>query len=116
MAAIEYRGPNAVTNFDLSRYVQRLQPAAASDPSGGDLGQKAGRASPLAEAPPTPPESDVRPPRRRCFPEDVQTCFEVLDVGDLAGGGGGAGGGGEDVVFEDVDAFLSTVFQWELDS
>ncbi|CAA7408120.1 unnamed protein product [Spirodela intermedia] len=110
MAAIEYRGLNAVTNFDLSRYVQRLQPTAASDPSGGGyLGQKAGGASPLAEAPPTPPESDIRPPRRRCFPEEVQTCFEGPGAGNLTGGS-------EDVVFEDVDAFLSTVFQWELDS
>nr|QNI23749.1 AP2/ERF transcription factor [Camptotheca acuminata] len=26
MAAIEYRGPNAVTNFDISRYIKRLRP------------------------------------------------------------------------------------------
>ena len=29
MAAIEYRGLNAVTNFDLSRYIKWLRPGAA---------------------------------------------------------------------------------------
>lgn len=34
MAAIEYRGLNAVTNFDLSRYVKCLRPTHQSDPNG----------------------------------------------------------------------------------
>ncbi|KAG8056808.1 hypothetical protein GUJ93_ZPchr0002g24612 [Zizania palustris] len=32
MAAIEYRGLNAVTNFDLSRYIKWLRPGAAQNP------------------------------------------------------------------------------------
>ncbi|KAK3029362.1 hypothetical protein RJ639_037885 [Escallonia herrerae] len=32
MAAIEYRGLNAVTNFDLSRYIKWLRPNQQSDP------------------------------------------------------------------------------------
>lgn len=31
MAAIEYRGLNAVTNFDLSRYIKWLKPNASND-------------------------------------------------------------------------------------
>ncbi|GMI78626.1 ARIA-interacting double AP2 domain protein, WRINKLED 3 [Hibiscus trionum] len=33
MAAIEYRGLNAVTNFDLSRYIKWLRPNQQSDPN-----------------------------------------------------------------------------------
>ncbi|GJN00942.1 hypothetical protein PR202_ga18169 [Eleusine coracana subsp. coracana] len=35
IAAIEYRGINAVTNFDLSTYIRWLKPAAAEDTPGG---------------------------------------------------------------------------------
>ncbi|XP_062106691.1 AP2-like ethylene-responsive transcription factor At1g79700 [Humulus lupulus] len=35
IAAIEYRGINAVTNFDLSTYIRWLKPEAASNPVGG---------------------------------------------------------------------------------
>uniref|UniRef100_A0A453KWH2 AP2/ERF domain-containing protein n=1 Tax=Aegilops tauschii subsp. strangulata TaxID=200361 RepID=A0A453KWH2_AEGTS len=34
MAAIEYRGLNAVTNFDLSRYIKWLRPGAADVAAG----------------------------------------------------------------------------------
>jgi AP2-like factor (ANT lineage) len=33
MAAIEYRGLNAVTNFDLSRYIKWLRPGGGVDPA-----------------------------------------------------------------------------------
>lgn len=35
IAAIEYRGINAVTNFDLSTYIRWLKPEAAGNPIGG---------------------------------------------------------------------------------
>lgn len=35
IAAIEYRGINAVTNFDLSTYIRWLKPEAAGNPVGG---------------------------------------------------------------------------------
>lgn len=34
MAAIEYRGLNAVTNFDLSRYIKWLRPSSQNDVNG----------------------------------------------------------------------------------
>ncbi|XP_048133914.1 AP2-like ethylene-responsive transcription factor At1g16060 [Rhodamnia argentea] len=37
MAAIEYRGLNAVTNFDLSRYIKWLKPNAAAAGGGGAI-------------------------------------------------------------------------------
>ncbi|KAF8025270.1 hypothetical protein BT93_F2188 [Corymbia citriodora subsp. variegata] len=41
MAAIEYRGLNAVTNFDLSRYIKCLRPSPGV-PNGPDAGGGAG--------------------------------------------------------------------------
>ncbi|XP_078443060.1 integrase-type DNA-binding superfamily protein, partial [Wolffia australiana] len=99
MAAIEYRGRNAVTNFDLSRYQERLRPIADGP----------GEAASLLP-PGTPPETGERPPRRRCLPDEVQTWFDHPETGAAAADDV------DDAFVEDVDDFVSTVFQWELDS
>ncbi|OMO73902.1 hypothetical protein COLO4_26786 [Corchorus olitorius] len=40
MAAIEYRGLNAITNFDLSRYIKWLRPNHQSDANNSENGQQ----------------------------------------------------------------------------
>ncbi|CAL9187633.1 unnamed protein product [Musa hybrid cultivar] len=105
MAAIEHRGLSAVTNFDLSRYVEWLRPstdahaaafqshqvadtrpegAMTASPALGLLLQsssKSERRSPERKSPPQPPPpylSSSRP--SKCsFPEDIQTYFECQD-------------------------------------
>ncbi|THU51494.1 hypothetical protein C4D60_Mb06t31620 [Musa balbisiana] len=105
MAAIEHRGLSAVTNFDLSRYVEWLRPstdahaaafqshqvadprpevAMTASPALGLLLQsssKPERRSPERKSPPQPPPpylSSSRP--SKCsFPEDIQTYFECQD-------------------------------------
>lgn len=52
IAAIEYRGINAVTNFDLSTYIRWLKP-----PSAEDGGTTATTSSGIAAAMPPPPSS-----------------------------------------------------------
>ncbi|RWW75719.1 hypothetical protein BHE74_00016231 [Ensete ventricosum] len=105
MAAIEHRGLSAVTNFDLSRYVEWLRPttdghaatlqsqvadtrpeaAMTASPALGLLLQSSSRLerrSAERESPPPPPPppylSSTRP--SKCsFPEDIQTYFECQD-------------------------------------
>ncbi|KAF8400470.1 hypothetical protein HHK36_013768 [Tetracentron sinense] len=156
MAAIEYRGLNAVTNFDLSRYVKWLRPNHSNpivvpDPTPNpnpkqELGlsflhhqQSSGAGetavaqprvtggasassalglllqSPkfkemlertsVADCPTPPPESD---PPRCSFPDDIQTYFECQDSGSYADG--------DDVIFGDLNSFVSPIFQCELDA
>ncbi|MQL74830.1 hypothetical protein Taro_007197 [Colocasia esculenta] len=172
MAAIQYRGLKAVTNFDISRYATYLRPtpaaglganpnsSQASSSSSSDhsltsgdvlpainfrpqeedgspgttqawVGADSGGDSPPApglplqyssrfeqrmlerasstsapEGPPTPPESfdSTRAPSRCSFPDDVQTYFECQDSGTADV---------DDFVFGGLDAFVSSVFQWE---
>uniref|UniRef100_A0A1D1YHX4 AP2-like ethylene-responsive transcription factor At1g16060 n=1 Tax=Anthurium amnicola TaxID=1678845 RepID=A0A1D1YHX4_9ARAE len=172
MAAIEYRGLNAVTNFDIGRYLPWLPPNSTNpnpnpnsspdsitdhSPPPGDApagvatgfdprreiaggtsprspAQAAGGAGPSpplglllrspklmqilertassAEEgrPPPAPESDGRASPLCSFPEDVQTYFEF----ECPESGGGAAGE-EDVIFGDLGALMSTVFQWDKD-
>ncbi|KAJ8484419.1 hypothetical protein OPV22_016904 [Ensete ventricosum] len=105
MAAIEHRGLSAVTNFDLSRYVEWLRPttdghaatlqsqvadtrpeaAMTASPALGLLLQSSSRLERMSaerESPPPPPPppylSSTRP--SKCsFPEDIQTYFECQD-------------------------------------
>ncbi|XP_060168346.1 AP2-like ethylene-responsive transcription factor At1g16060 [Lycium barbarum] len=118
MAAIEYRGPNAVTNFDLSRYIKWLGPnyqdntstikAPISNPQSNpdDMNPmpdtKEEKTSSI-DCPETPPE--VEKPRRS-FPDDIQTYFDCQDSNKE-----------HDIIFGDLDSFmLSTTFYCELDT
>ncbi|XP_041996753.1 AP2-like ethylene-responsive transcription factor At1g16060 [Salvia splendens] len=118
MAAIKYRGNNAVTNFDLSRYITcnmdenspvagEASPteaeAAASPPLpiGGEAGEALGL---LLKS--TKFEDTMEPnPPRSSFPDDIQTSFDIQDLSTYADE--------HDNTFGDYD-FLS-MFQCELD-
>uniref|UniRef100_A0A1J3IKB9 AP2-like ethylene-responsive transcription factor n=1 Tax=Noccaea caerulescens TaxID=107243 RepID=A0A1J3IKB9_NOCCA len=139
VAAIEYRGLNAVTNFDISRYLKLPAPEnpidaanhlleiPETDPS---LSTNANHESELSQGqsssddyddhktkflksspsngeevigPSTPPE--IAPPRRS-FPDDIQTYFGCQDSGKLTTE--------EDVIFGDLDSFLTPDFYSEL--
>ncbi|KAL1554090.1 hypothetical protein AAHA92_14685 [Salvia divinorum] len=119
MAAIKYRGNNAVTNFDLSRYINcnmdenspvagQASPteagAAASPPLpiGGEEGDEA--LGLLLQS--TKFEQMMEPnPPRSSFPDDIQTSFDIQDLSTYADE--------HDNTFGDYD-FLS-MFQCELD-
>lgn len=137
VAAIEYRGLNAVTNFDISRYLKLPAPENPNDAANREIPQsdpnpfinpnheselwqsqsssdenndrrpKFLKSSPLnAEevvGPSTPPE--IVPPRRS-FPADIQTYFGCQDSGKLTTE--------EDVIFGDLDSFLTPGFYSEL--
>ncbi|KAL1221012.1 AP2-like ethylene-responsive transcription factor [Cardamine amara subsp. amara] len=140
VAAIEYRGLNAVTNFDISRYmklpvpensidaVNHLLESPQSDPSPfinpnheSELSQSQSSSdenddrkkkllkssSSNAEeviGPSTPPE--IAPPRRS-FPDDIQTYFGCQNSGKLTTEE-------DDVIFGDLDTFLTPDFYSEL--
>ncbi|CAI0420958.1 unnamed protein product [Linum tenue] len=129
MAAIEYRGLNAVTNFDLSRYIKSLRPnsqtpsagASQRNPNGDDASASSSssalglllQSSKFKEMLDcqysTPPrdvsESDHRIPRRS-FPEDIQTYFDCQDSGGIEG---------DELLFGDLNSFASPIFHCELD-
>ncbi|CAL1415005.1 unnamed protein product [Linum trigynum] len=74
MAAIEYRGLNAVTNFDLSRYIKWLKPKQTGITEGGtDLNHGQNPNPTLPNSPPNlglnnffqtqPPQPNHQPPR-----------------------------------------------------
>lgn len=103
IAAIEYRGLNAVTNFDVSRYLDlpasKKPNAAASPDSPNDQTSSDDNACTKTEEmtePSTPPEAIQS---RRSFPDDIQTYFECQDSGKLATE--------EDVVFGGFNSFIS---------
>ncbi|KAL1221397.1 AP2-like ethylene-responsive transcription factor [Cardamine amara subsp. amara] len=140
VAAIEYRGLNAVTNFDISRYmklpvpensidaVNHLLESPQSDPSPfinpnheSELSQSQSssdenddRKTKLLKSsssnaeevigPSTPPE--IAPPRRS-FPDDIQTYFGCQNFGKLTTEE-------DDVIFGDLDTFLTPDFYSEL--
>ncbi|EOA38746.1 hypothetical protein CARUB_v10010918mg [Capsella rubella] len=136
IAAIEYRGLNAVTNFDISRYLKlpapenltdsakhpleiprsdlspnhesELSQSQSSSDDNDDRKTKLLKSSPLnAEelvGPSTPPE--IAPPRRS-FPEDIQTYFGCQNSGKLTTEE-------DDVIFGDLDSFLTPDFYSEL--
>ncbi|XP_010429874.1 PREDICTED: AP2-like ethylene-responsive transcription factor At1g79700 [Camelina sativa] len=118
IAAIEYRGLNAVTNFDVSRY---LNPSAAvanqdkpdpdskpirnpnHEPESSDDNE-----SPKSEEivePSTPPEAIQT---RRSFPDDIQTYFGCQDSGKVAGEE-------DDVIFGGFNSFINPGFYNEYD-
>lgn len=76
MAAIEYRGPNAVTNFDLSRYINSLGPNPTSNPSDmiNLMPNTNDEKTSSVDCPETPLE--VEKSRKSTFPDDIQTYFD----------------------------------------
>ncbi|KAG1326475.1 putative protein TSS [Cocos nucifera] len=66
MAAIEYRGLNAVTNFDLSRYIKWLRPNHDSS-----------NASPSINPLPNPPSTDLNYDVQQSFHQHQQSLGEI---------------------------------------
>ncbi|CAH2067923.1 unnamed protein product [Thlaspi arvense] len=123
LAAIEYRGLNAVTNFDVSRYQNLPAPenptAAAANhlPDESDSDSKHGSPDDQASSddnefpkteeiiePSTPPEAI---PSRRSFPDDIQTYFGCQDSAKLTTE--------EDVIFGGFNSFINPGFYTEFD-
>ncbi|KAG7652302.1 DNA-binding domain superfamily [Arabidopsis thaliana x Arabidopsis arenosa] len=120
IAAIEYRGLNAVTNFDVSRY---LNPNAAANhlPDKPDSDSKPiqnpnhepepessdDNKSPKSEDIIEPSTSPEAIPSRRSFPDDIQTYFGCQDSGKLATE--------EDVIFGGFNSFINPGFYNEFD-
>lgn len=119
IAAIEYRGLNAVTNFDVSRYLNPSTAAKHHIPDKPDPDSKLIRnpnhepessddnESPKSEEiiePSTPPEAI---PTRRSFPDDIQTYFGCQDSGKLATE--------DDVIFGGLNSFINPGFYNEFD-
>ncbi|CAH8330239.1 unnamed protein product [Eruca vesicaria subsp. sativa] len=103
IAAIEYRGLNAVTNFDVSCYldlpaskklIAAASPESANDQTSSDDNNFT-KTEEIIE-PSTPPEAIQS---RRSFPDDIQTYFECQDSGKLATE--------EDVMFSGFNSFIS---------
>ncbi|KAK6123796.1 hypothetical protein DH2020_042465 [Rehmannia glutinosa] len=111
IAAIEYRGPNAVTNFDISHYIKwplENNPTNSQPIPNGDVefetmqnpNQQLGSSS-SSDPDPDPPRSS--------FPDDIQTSFDInQDSSSFAEEHG--------IVFGDYDSFASLMFQCELDT
>lgn len=117
MAAIEYRGLNAVTNFDLSRYINWPRPKTEENhqntPSNQNVNSNAelelGSASDeiTEEGVARSSESESNP-SRRTFPEDIQTIFENnQDSGIYIEN--------DDIIFGDLGSFGAPIFHFELD-
>ncbi|KAH7857760.1 hypothetical protein Vadar_016215 [Vaccinium darrowii] len=126
MAAIEYRGLNAVTNFDLSRYINWPQPNQNS------LNNSPTNPNPNVEVNPIPnptndldqtflhhqastatsdittTESTLLQPRSS-FPDDIQTYFDCSDSGSYDDKGDG-------ITFSDLNLFASHIFNFEFDA
>ncbi|KAL5160417.1 AP2-like ethylene-responsive transcription factor [Glycine soja] len=114
MAAIEYRGLNAVTNFDLSRYINWPRPKTEENhqtiPSNENVNSNAelelGSASDEITEEGVAPSSESNP-SRRTFPEDIQTIFENQDSGIYTEN--------DDIIFGDLGSFGAPIFHYELD-
>ncbi|CAN4098446.1 unnamed protein product [Withania somnifera] len=95
MAAIEYRGPNAVTNFDVSRYINPM-------PNTNQILETSSDVNCLQ----TPPEAE-KP--RRSFPDDIQTYFDVCqDSSSFVEE--------HPIIFGNLDSFVLPMFLCELDT
>ncbi|KAI4382008.1 hypothetical protein MLD38_008023 [Melastoma candidum] len=131
MAAIEYRGLNAVTNFDLSRYINWIRPNQPMNPTESHLfpdghpprGPGPSPSSTLglllqsskfkemlertsAEDCPSSSSPDSDFPRRS-FPDDIQTFFDCNEPGGFSEG--------DDGIFGDLSSLASPIFHCELD-
>ncbi|XP_078150404.1 AP2-like ethylene-responsive transcription factor At1g16060 [Carex rostrata] len=119
MAAIEYRGLNAVTNFDVSRYVNQelskttiqiedeikkkspefIQSVDVNEATTGSESSTSG--SSLV------PKS-VNKSSTCSFPDDIQTYFDCLDSTNN-------GFDFDESIFQDLEEFTSSIFQFDLD-
>lgn len=109
MAAIEYRGLNAVTNFDISRYVKCLQNASSSKDDDNTM-QNPNQEVELTTAAPSPDSaggttasSTDRDPPRSSFPDDIQTSFDFQDSSSFVEE--------NDIMFGNYDSFMLPMFQ-----
>ncbi|XP_047175925.1 AP2-like ethylene-responsive transcription factor At1g16060 [Vigna umbellata] len=123
MAAIEYRGLNAVTNFDLSRYMKWLRPKDQSQPqlqahddspspipSGPESRNATSTLGPPPPPPPSSPSTSNLPPRPpRTFPEDIQTLFETQDSAGIYTDT-------DDIIFGDLTSIASPIFHCDLNA
>ncbi|CAJ1954955.1 unnamed protein product [Sphenostylis stenocarpa] len=132
MAAIEYRGLNAVTNFDLSRYMKCLPPKdqdnpnpqpqahhfspirspSPTTPSGSESGNATATLDPpLPPPPPSSPSTSIPPPPppSRSFPEDIQTLFETQDSAGIYTDT-------DDIIFGDLTSIASPIFHCDLNA
>lgn len=89
MAAIEYRGLNAVTNFDLSRYIKWLKPnsttttaAAAADakPNNIDIVNIASCSAVHHDSAPLPPFQQPSEAAALCGPRPTTTATSALGL------------------------------------
>ncbi|KAK8469836.1 hypothetical protein PHAVU_005G183700 [Phaseolus vulgaris] len=121
LAAIEYRGLNAVTNFHLSRYMKGLRPKdqpqahhaspspspSPTTPSGSESCNATVTLGP--PQPPPPPTSNPPPPPPRTFPEDIQTFFETQDSAGIYTDT-------DDIIFGDLTSIASPIFHCDLNA
>ncbi|CAA0816496.1 AP2-like ethylene-responsive transcription factor [Striga hermonthica] len=108
VAAVEYRGLNAVTNFDMSRYINCLD--NNNNPTNSPTDRvELDDTTALAPGPTfcsSPSSTSSCPPRPRttCFPDHIQTFFDIQDSSSFAEDHGIAFG------YYD-DSFASIMFQ-----
>ncbi|KAI8529352.1 hypothetical protein RHMOL_Rhmol12G0218600 [Rhododendron molle] len=123
LAAIEYRGLNAVTNFDLSRYIDWTRPDqnnpndSPPNPNpnvvvdDNDLLPNPTNELDLSflhhQNSTTATESTLLPPRSS-FPDDIQTYFDCNDSGSYDEEDG--------ITFGDLNSFASHIFNFEFDA
>ncbi|GER48547.1 integrase-type DNA-binding superfamily protein [Striga asiatica] len=89
IAAIEYRGLNAVTNFDMSRYINSLDNNPTNSPTDRVELETATSAPGVGVGPTfcsSPSSTSSGPPRPRttCFPDHIQTSFDIQDSSSFA--------------------------------
>nr|AXQ39871.1 basalANT AP2/ERF family transcription factor [Petunia x hybrida] len=126
MAAIEHRGLNAVTNFDLSRYINN-----PSNPQVPNLNPNPNDPSPMPAttkeikfsfhhhhhssntvgttvSPPCPASDTTASYALGLFPDDIQTYFDSQYSSSFIKK--------NDIVFGDLDSLVSTMFECELET
>ncbi|KFK42486.1 hypothetical protein AALP_AA2G263000 [Arabis alpina] len=113
IAAIEYRGLNAVTNFDVSHYLTLPAPENSSSVANHELRSPDDQTSsddnefPKTEEVTEPSTSPETIPLRRSFPDDIQTYFGCQDSGKLATE--------EDAIYGGFNSFINPCFYNEFD-
>ncbi|ESW14106.1 hypothetical protein PHAVU_008G253600 [Phaseolus vulgaris] len=121
MAAIEYRGANAVTNFDVSRYINWPGPKSEEENQNvpvnenvnsnaeielGFVSHEHGSKSDEITTEDAAQSSESNP-SRRTFPEDIQTIFESQGPDIYTEN--------DDIIFGDLGSFGASIFHYELD-
>ncbi|KAH6771955.1 Integrase-type DNA-binding superfamily protein [Perilla frutescens var. frutescens] len=106
MAAIKYRGINAVTNFDLSRYINCNMddsPLVHECPTSAEAA--ASPPLPIVGTPASPSALGLllQNPPRSSFPDDIQTSFDFQDSSTFADD--------HNIIFGDYDSFVPSMFQ-----